>query len=272
MCWQGRGADRNEQEAARWFRLAAGQGYAQAQTNLGLMYARGQGVPQDDREAAKWLRQAADQGRAVAQVNLALMLMNGRGMPRNLERARQWVMADAQAGDKDAQLFLAGTYLEPGVGKVDEEQGLLWLQRAIDNGSELAVTRYASWLYYERNTAQSRSQAVAMLDKASSAGNSYAINNYAWILCTSPLPEQYDAKRGLALIVLGDGLLDGALQMGAVPGVAGHGDAAEIAHPQILRISVASAHRDARGGGAFGAVHAFRRHRSSRIDSWSNTV
>ena len=33
--------------AARWYRLAADQGDADAQFNLGAMYAEGQGVPQD---------------------------------------------------------------------------------------------------------------------------------------------------------------------------------------------------------------------------------
>ncbi len=32
----------------RWYRLAADQGYASAQFNLGVMYATGEGFPQDD--------------------------------------------------------------------------------------------------------------------------------------------------------------------------------------------------------------------------------
>ncbi len=34
-------------EAVRWYRLAADQGYAAAQYNLGIMYASGLGVPLD---------------------------------------------------------------------------------------------------------------------------------------------------------------------------------------------------------------------------------
>jgi len=43
-------------EAVKLFRLAAEQGYASAQNNLGFMYAYGRGVPQDYAEAAKWYR------------------------------------------------------------------------------------------------------------------------------------------------------------------------------------------------------------------------
>ena len=35
-------------------------GDAEAQYNLGLMYANGQGVEQDDKEAVKWWRKAAE--------------------------------------------------------------------------------------------------------------------------------------------------------------------------------------------------------------------
>lgn len=35
-------------------RLAAAQGYAKAQYNLGVMYDNGQGVPQDYAEAVRW--------------------------------------------------------------------------------------------------------------------------------------------------------------------------------------------------------------------------
>ncbi len=53
-------------------RLAAEQRDAQAQYNLGVLYAEGRGVPQDDAEAARWFRLAAEQGLADAQANLGL--------------------------------------------------------------------------------------------------------------------------------------------------------------------------------------------------------
>jgi TPR repeat protein len=43
------------------YRLAAEQGDAEAQVNLGLKYSRGEGVVQE-REAVKWYRLAADKG------------------------------------------------------------------------------------------------------------------------------------------------------------------------------------------------------------------
>jgi TPR repeat protein len=49
---------RDDAEAVRWYRKAADQGDADAQRNLGLMYATGRGVARDDVEAWRWLRKA----------------------------------------------------------------------------------------------------------------------------------------------------------------------------------------------------------------------
>ena len=46
----------------------AEQGEAEAQFNLGYMYATGEGVPQNDTEAVRWYRMAAEQGDATVTV------------------------------------------------------------------------------------------------------------------------------------------------------------------------------------------------------------
>jgi TPR repeat protein len=72
---------KNFAEAVRLWRMAADQGVAEAQRNLGIIYENGQGVPQSDAEAVRWYRMAADQGLPTAQNALGLMYLNGRGVP-----------------------------------------------------------------------------------------------------------------------------------------------------------------------------------------------
>jgi len=43
------------------------------------MYANGRGVPEDDAEAVRWYRLAAEQGHAHAQYNLGVKYDNGDG-------------------------------------------------------------------------------------------------------------------------------------------------------------------------------------------------
>ena len=66
--------------AVKWYRLAAEQGLAGAQFNLGLKYDNGEGVIQDDQTAVKWYRLAAEQGLASAQINLGMMYSRGEGV------------------------------------------------------------------------------------------------------------------------------------------------------------------------------------------------
>ena len=46
------------------------------------MYAHGEGVPEDDAEAVRWFRLAADQGDARAQGNLGAMYVYQHDSPR----------------------------------------------------------------------------------------------------------------------------------------------------------------------------------------------
>ena len=87
-----------EAEAARWYRLAAEQGYAKAQVNLGARYHEGVGVAKDASEAARWWRLAAQQGEVPAQLNLGQMYGNGEGVVRDPVEACKWLTL-AQAGD-----------------------------------------------------------------------------------------------------------------------------------------------------------------------------
>ena len=91
------------QEAVKWYRLAAAQGYAPAQSSLGLAYDKGQGVPQDYLEAVKWYRLAAAQGNPLAQINLAVMYTNGTGVRQDFVRAHMWfsLAAATLSGDSE---------------------------------------------------------------------------------------------------------------------------------------------------------------------------
>ncbi len=89
--------------AMRLLRPLADQGHANAQNNLGYMYANGEGVPENDAEAVKWYRKAADQGDANAQNNLGYMYANGEGVPENFVQAYKWWNLAAAQGYEPAK-------------------------------------------------------------------------------------------------------------------------------------------------------------------------
>jgi TPR repeat protein len=93
---------KNYATALKKFRLAAAQGNAKAQLNLGLMYDKGQGVAQDYREAVRWYKLAAAQGDAKAQYNLGISYSKGEGVAQNYLIAHMWLNLAAIGGDTDA--------------------------------------------------------------------------------------------------------------------------------------------------------------------------
>ena len=69
----GEGVAENDAEAVKWYRLAAEQGDAAAQSNLGLMYDNGEGVPESKVDAYLWWNLAAAQGLADAKTNKGIV-------------------------------------------------------------------------------------------------------------------------------------------------------------------------------------------------------
>ena len=96
----GRGVPQDDKTAVKWYTLAAEQGYATAQYNLGFMYDNGRGVPQNDRTAVKWYRLAAEQGGADAQFNLGNMYRLGTGVIQDKVYAHMWVNLAGSNGSK----------------------------------------------------------------------------------------------------------------------------------------------------------------------------
>ena len=90
MYAQGLGVTQDYKQAASWYQRAAEQKYAYAQFNLGWMYEEGLGVTQDYKQAVSWYQKAAEQGNAEAQNNLGLMYDQGRGVTQDYIEAYKW--------------------------------------------------------------------------------------------------------------------------------------------------------------------------------------
>jgi uncharacterized protein len=83
----GQGVPQNHKTAVRWDRLAAEQGNASAQFNLGFMYGKGRGVLQDYVRAHMWLNIAASSGESKnASKNRDIIAK--RMTPSQLEKAQ----------------------------------------------------------------------------------------------------------------------------------------------------------------------------------------
>ena len=141
MYGRGEGVARDPAEAARWLRLAAEQGLAEAQAQLGLAYGRGAGVVRDPVQSARWLGLAADQGVAEAQYNLGLLYLRGDGVAKDAEAAARWMHSAAEHGDAQA-LSRLGTMYEYGRGVAqDDVTAYQWYSLGAIQGQTFAKER-----------------------------------------------------------------------------------------------------------------------------------
>ena len=86
--------------------MQADQDGAEAQNNLGVLFANCPPFPSDLKAAIRNFQKSADQGNSMAQVNLGLMHTRGEGVAADLNEARKWFRRAAEQGDASGQFKL----------------------------------------------------------------------------------------------------------------------------------------------------------------------
>ena len=90
-------------EAIKIWKPLAEQGYAEAQSRLGICYDTGTGVAQDYYAAVSWFKKAAEQGYADAQYALGVCYYNGEGVSKDDYAAVSWLRKAAVQGNESAK-------------------------------------------------------------------------------------------------------------------------------------------------------------------------
>jgi TPR repeat protein len=206
----GRGVDKDQQAAARWYRLAADQGQADGQFNLGLMYAKGQGVPLNYAAAVHLYKQAAEQGHAGARLNLGVCYSRGYGVLRDEQLAADWFRQAAEQDNAAAQFNLGLMYaMGKYGGGPDPVQAVEWYTKAAEQGYPPAQLNLG--VSYERGVGVSQDLGTAAYwyRLAAKGGNETARGNLkrvVAVLGASPTaqPEAIAIEEGGVVPVLAE--------------------------------------------------------------------
>ena len=100
---RGRGVERSEANAVRWYESAATGGDREAMYQLATRYERGRGVKKDATQALQWYTKAGDAGLLSAQLALGEIYDKGRlGVTKDKAKALDWYRKAAAQGSKDA--------------------------------------------------------------------------------------------------------------------------------------------------------------------------
>ncbi|KAH3756273.1 Secretory immunoglobulin A-binding protein EsiB [Pelomyxa schiedti] len=125
--YQGEGMEKDTASAVGLYRIAASQGHAGAQCNLGICYENGDGgLKRDTTEAVKWYTMAAAQGLAEAECCLGVCHESGSGgLVKDVVEAVRLYRAAVLQGHPRAQCNLGFCY-ERGKGglQVDDNEAV----------------------------------------------------------------------------------------------------------------------------------------------------
>jgi len=162
--------------AFKWFSMAAEQGFAEAQFNLGWMYDQDVGVQQDYKQAAKWYTKAAEQGLAIAQYGLGLIYKNGKGVPQDYKEAMHWYRKAGDQGMAKAQTNLGSIY-DGGIGvPQDYKEAMHWYRKAAEQGNAVAQHNLAVMYLIGKGVPQDYKEVFKWSSKAAEQG--YAAAQY----------------------------------------------------------------------------------------------
>ena len=117
----GWGVQANYAKATYWYKKAAEQGSAHAETNLGTAYVKGHGVPPNVAQAIYWYKKAAEQGSAHAENFLGIVYQG---------QSTYWFIQAAAQGYAPAEMMLAYAY-QHGLGiNQSRAKATYWYKKA----------------------------------------------------------------------------------------------------------------------------------------------
>ena len=131
------------EDMKRW-QPKAEAGDAEAQFQLGQMYALGHGFKQNFNSALEWYEKAAAQGNAKARTALGLLYFYGVGVEENTEKAGEWFEKAAAQDNPIAQTFLGAIAYEA----KDYATAMQWAEQAAAQNYAPAISSIG--LLYER--------------------------------------------------------------------------------------------------------------------------
>jgi uncharacterized protein len=138
MYARGQGVATDQHEAFHLYTLSAEQGDSEGMNALGYKYQYGTGVAKDIGRAINWYCHAVEIGNPRAMNNLAIMLDDVRELPRDETEARSLWQQSAALGHTNAMYNLARSYLWGPEAERNTRQGTAWLLKAAQSGQPAA--------------------------------------------------------------------------------------------------------------------------------------
>ena len=194
MYRNGKGVSQDDEKAMELYKQAADDGEDYAMNNLGRIYENGDcGQEKNLEEALKWHKLAAENGYDGAQESVERILQamcdlaenykDGKnGVEKNEEEAiRYYKLAaeDESAGDDilENACFWIGWIMAKNDAEEDDAEAVLWFEKAIEKGNNGNGNNWLGWMYEKgKGVPKDYEKAVELYKKAADTKSGYAQN------------------------------------------------------------------------------------------------
>lgn len=173
----------NVDSALFWLNKSAENGYLQSQLGLGIMYYNGGYVDRDIKKGVYWLTMAAEGGSSEAQYMLGNHFYSGIYENKNSLNALNFYQQAANNGYEKAEGMLASLYfygdenIEP-----DYNKAFMWYQKAAEHGDTLSFYNLGVCYNEGLGTQHNNENALLWVEKAFKSGNEKAKTLYLSLL------------------------------------------------------------------------------------------
>ena len=162
----GKGTDKNDALATKYYEMAAKAQSVDGQRQLALLYMN---TRQPDK-AAQWFKAAADQGDLPSTYYIGRLLIDGKGIRQDVQQGVIYMLDAANRNFAQAQCDMGDLYAE-GIGvRKDQEQAATWYQVAAWNNSVKGMWQLANCYTYGNGIRQDYDQALFWFAEASANG------------------------------------------------------------------------------------------------------
>lgn len=200
---KGDGVEKNEAEAAEYYKMAAEQALPEAMNKLGLYYRR----QKEETLAAQWFREAADFCYADGMYNYALCLEVGEGIEKNPAEAIKYYEQAANDGHIES-MNKAGEYF---LQTKEYEKAVAWFKTSADSGNDKGMYHYGRCLEKGHGVKKNTTEAIEYYKKAAALGNKEAekaqhsstIKRLLMVLlCAGALPMIADSLVAIGVVTI----------------------------------------------------------------------
>lgn len=176
------GALHSQEAAFKYWAYASELGEAQADYEVGQIYANGNGVDQDIEKALEYFKKAIDGGSIDALTSMSYWLDLHGDYIEDFGSPADYALRGAEENNKYAQQNLGYFYRSERHVKKDSEQSYFWYLKSAENGNQHSMRWVGLYYLLGIGTEVDIQQSVLWLEKAVALGEpeSYAILGYIY--------------------------------------------------------------------------------------------